>query len=116
MKKTIVFACLLVGAFSLPAFSQQGAGRSAALADSAVDDRIKALEERIIALEGQVRQLKVQQTAQAAPTPAGTSATLTTTPTSAPAVQAQAPEAAGTSAPLPVYGGASAAAKALNPD
>src|SRR5207245_2653041 len=51
-----------------------------------------------------------------APTPAGTSATLTTTPTSAPAVQAQAPEAAGTSAPLPVYGGASAAAKALNPD
>src|SRR5581483_2321695 len=80
-------------------------------ASGAVDARIKALEERIIALEGQVRVLKSQQVAQAAaPAPAPV----------APAPSAPAPtvqvEAAPSAGPLPVYGGASAAAKALNPD
>src|SRR5438067_1307374 len=78
-------------------------------ASGAVDARIKALEERIIALEGQVRVLKSQQAAQAAPTPPATP----TPPAVAPAVQV---EAAPSAAPLPVYGGSSAAAKALNPD
>ncbi|MBZ5627332.1 MAG: TonB-dependent receptor [Acidobacteriia bacterium] len=76
----------------------------AARAQQSQDDRIKALEERIIALEGQVRMLKAQQQ-PAAPAPA--------TPEVAAAPVAS---AAGQAGALPVYGGASAAAKALNPD
>jgi hypothetical protein len=74
----------------------------AARAQQSQEDRIKALEERIIALEGQVRMLKEQP---AAPAPAA--------PDVAAAPVARAVEQAGS---LPVYGGASAAAKALNPD
>ena len=77
-------------------------------ASGAVDARIKALEERIIALEGQVRVLKSQQAAQAAPTPPATP----TPPAAAPAVQV---EAAPSAAPLPVYGGSSAASKTSGP-
>jgi hypothetical protein len=70
-------------------------------------NRMKAMEDRIQALEAEVQSLRSQQ-AQASPTPA----------TPAP-VQAQAPPAAlapGCSQ-LPVYGGASAAAsKVFNPD
>jgi len=116
MKNMIFFSCLLVCALSLPAFNQQSAAPPSTTTDPAVDDRIKALEERIIALEGQVRQLKSQPTAQAASAPAvgGTSVATVTTP---PLVQAQvAPETSAASASLPVYGGASAQAKALNPD
>ena len=116
MKNMIFFSCLLVCALSLPAFSQQSAVPPSTTTDPAVDDRIKALEERIIALEGQVRQLKSQPTAQAASAPAisGTAATTVNNP---PLVQAQvAPETSAASASLPVYGGASAQAKALNPD
>ena len=116
MKNMIFFSCLLVCALSLPAFSQQSAAPPSTTTDPAVDDRIKALEERIIALEGQVRQLKSQPTAQAASAPAisGTAATTVNNP---PLVQAQvAPETSAASASLPVYGGASAQAKALNPD
>jgi hypothetical protein len=75
----------------------------AARAQQSQEDRIKALEERIIALEGQVRMLKDQP--PAAPAPAA--------PEVAAVPVARAAEQAG---PLPVYGGASAAAKALNPD
>ncbi len=80
-------------------------------ASGAVDARIKALEERIIALEGQVRVLKSQQVAQAAAPAAAPVAPAPSAP--APTVQVEAAPSAG---PLPVYGGASAAAKALNPD
>ncbi len=69
------------------------------------EDRIKALEERIIALEGQVRMLK------AAPAPAEAAAQPAAM---APVQPAPAPAEAG--GQLPVYGGATAMAKALNPD
>jgi hypothetical protein len=72
-------------------------------AQQSQEDRIKALEERIIALEGEVRMLKAQPPATAAPA----------APEVAAAPAAGAVEQAGS---LPVYGGASAAAKALNPD
>jgi hypothetical protein len=68
------------------------------------EDRIKALEERIIALEGEVRMLKTQS--QTAAVAAATPAPATATPVGVEQPAAQ----------LPVYGGASAAAKALNPD
>jgi hypothetical protein len=72
------------------------------------EDRIKALEERIIALEGQVRML--QQQAQAAAPPRPTPAA-----EAAPPAQVPFPTVEGTGQ-LPVYGGNTAAAKALNPD
>jgi hypothetical protein len=81
-----------------------------------MEQRIKDLEERIIALEGQVRMLKAAPAAapaQPSPAPGETTAQ----PPVAAAVPAQAPAPA-EAAPgaLPVYGGASASAKALNPD
>ena len=95
------------------------AAQTSAPAQQSQEDRIKALEERIIALEGQVRMLKSQQAQQPAlgtspATPAVTAAPAASTP----------PQATGTpvggsaeqAGQLPVYGGASAAAKALNPD
>jgi hypothetical protein len=73
------------------------------------EDRIKALEERIIALEGEVRMLKQQAPPPAAP---ATTAAVTAAPVAGTPVGGGAEQAG----QLPVYGGASAAAKALNPD
>jgi hypothetical protein len=94
-----------------------------------MEQHIRELEDRIIVLEGQVRLLKQQaaQTQQSAPagaqpgasqqaavSPAQTAATSTASPSQ---TLQGAPTAAGEGgAQLPVYGGASAAAKALNPD
>ena len=97
-----------------------------ARAQESQEDRIKALEERIIALEGQVRVLKQQQTqaAQTAqPAATGAPAAVPAQPAPVGAASESPAQVAGTSiagaasnAQLPVYGGASAAAKALNPD
>jgi len=97
-----------------------------ARAQQSQEDRIKALEERIIALEGQVRVLKQQQTqaAQSAqPAATGAPAAVPAQPAPVGAASESPAQVAGTStagaesnAQLPVYGGASAAAKALNPD
>lgn len=88
----------------------------AAQAQQSQDDRIKALEERIIALEGQVRTLKAQQAQGATAATPATAAPAQAAPVSA-AAETPAPFAGTqTASPLPVYGGASAAAKALNPD
>jgi hypothetical protein len=113
----MILALLSVAA---PAVGQQSA--PAGNADtSALEAHIKELEERIIALEGQVRQLK-SQPAPASPE-AGQSAAATTAAEPAQAVAPQAapiPAQAATAeqggTQLPVYGGASASSKALNPD
>jgi len=111
-----------------PVFAQT---QTAPAAQSA-DDRIKALEERIIALEGQVRMLREQQT-QAAAAPAAPAAAPNAAPVApgatpeqpqqAAAAAAQQPaqlaattESAATAQNLPTYGGQTAASKALNPD
>src|SRR2546430_5053345 len=84
---------------------------------SAMEQRIKDLEERIIALEGQVRMLKptpAAAPAQPAPVPGPTAAQAqVAVPPPAPTPAEAPPVAPGA---LPVYGGASASAKALNPD
>jgi hypothetical protein len=98
-------------------------------------DRFKALEERIVALEAEVRALRAERASAAAtevaaqplapsPEAAPAAATAAVSPVpSAPAgtlPQTAVEAAAGTvgtaAAPLPVYGGATAAAKVLNPD
>src|SRR2546426_4743361 len=105
---------LLAGAAifcALPLYAQQGNSRSLSNAQdtSAMEQRIKDLEERIIALEGQVRLLKSVQAAQAPAQPAAAPAEATVTaaaPLPSPAPQVV-PTTAGS---LPVYGGAGGSA------
>ncbi len=113
---------LLAGAAifcALPLYAQQGNSPSQANVQdtSAMEQRIKDLEERIIALEGQVRMLKSVQAAQAPAQPAAAPAEATAAAAAPAAGAAPAQVAAPTAGPLLVYGGAGgAAAKALNPD
>ena len=87
-----------------------------AAASPSQEERMKALEERIIALEGELRMLKAAQPAQpttaaAVPSPTTEAAAATAVPqVAAPAGSAE------QTGPLPVYGGATGQAKALNPD
>lgn len=97
-----------------------------AQATDQVAAQLKALEERIRALEAEVQALK---SAQAAP-PAGAAPVAPTPPAPAAAVQGTVPAAGPASVPqvtpppgggaltgpLPVYGGAAAMSKVLNPD
>jgi hypothetical protein len=79
---------------------------------AALQQRIRDLEDRLIALEGQVRMLKSAQ-ASSAPTPVAGAASENPAQAPAPPPVTSVTSAGGQ---LPVYGGASAAAKALNPD
>jgi hypothetical protein len=107
MKKVMLLAGATV-LCALPLLAQQSNSPAQANVQdtSAMEQRIKDLEERIIALEGQVRMLKSAQPAPAPEQPAAAA------PGAAPAQLAT--STAGT---LPIYGGAGgSAAKALNPD
>lgn len=92
---------------------------------SAMEQHMKDLEERIIQLEGQVRMLQQQaqtsQPAAAAPAAGAAPASQAAAAESAPAAAGAAQSASlagdqGGGSNLPVYGGSTAAAKALNPD
>jgi hypothetical protein len=91
---------------------------------SPMEQHMKDLEERIIQLEGQVRMLQQQAQTSPAAAPGTTAPTTTqaaaaeTAPGTAAGEAAGAPALAGEQggSNLPVYGGSSAAAKALNPD
>jgi hypothetical protein len=111
---------------SVPAWAQQANTSDASAQNAALEQRIRELEDRVIALEGKIRTMENAQAAQPAqPQPAQPAATAEAgaqapTPTTVPAptpspneAQAGVATAAGQ---LPVYGGSSAAAKALNPD
>ncbi len=110
----IVLGCV----FAIVAVASGQAPAAPEPSQATLEQQVKGLQERIIALEGQVRMLKqAQQTA-----PAGAAAAA---PATAAAPAAVAPQAASPAAPqiagqagaqLPNYGGASALAKALNPD
>jgi hypothetical protein len=101
--------------FAMPLFSQESSKPQAAEQPdmAALLQKIRDLEDRIIAMEGQIRQLKETQVVGQSPAPTGTS---TSAPAAAPPQTAIAP--AGTPSPQPVaLGGAGgSAAKALNPD
>jgi len=104
MKKLILLVVVVVAA--IPLYAQQGSATDTV----ALEQRIKEMEERIIALEGQVRMLKSAPAAPLAGPPAAA------TPPAAAELPAPLPVAPAQSGPLPIYGGASSAAKALNPD
>jgi len=113
MKKLSVLVFVLVGS-ALPGWTQQPANAWAPCCD-AIEQQLKAMEDRLILLEGQVRLLK-EQLAQAHATRAAAGGE-THASAAAPAAATMAATTAGQGGTqLPVYGGASAAAKALNPD
>jgi hypothetical protein len=117
MKKLSVLLCVLLGSV-LPGWTQQPGNASAsAPCCDAIEQQLKAMEDRIILLEGQVRILK-EQLAQAQSSPSSQTAETAGTAAAPVASGGQAMSTAGGEGgvQLPVYGGASAAAKALNPD
>jgi len=129
MKDRMLIAVVTI-LFSTPLFAQQSstsASQASTQDTAALEQRIKDLEERLIALEGQVRMLKSGQAQPAAvpqPQPAGAQPAETAAQ-APPQVAVPAPTPAPTEAQagivtaggqLPIYGGASAASKALNPD
>jgi hypothetical protein len=107
----------------VPSLSQQTAQASPSAADvSALQQKLQDLEDRVVMLEGQIRQLKAQQPAAGAPATAPAAAAA---PATAPGAQTQptvttaqgAAGATSTGAEQVRLGGAGvAAAKALNPD
>jgi len=114
MKKLSVLVCLLLG-WALPGWTQQpGNASTPAPCCDALEQQFKAMEDRMILLEGQVRLLK-EQLAQAQATGAAPGAAAAAS-AAAPAVSASQAIASGEGgAQSSGYGGA-AAAKALNPD
>ncbi len=109
-------AVLLIALLAIGAWAQAAPGVSDS---SATEQKIRDLEDRIIALEGELRTMKSQQAAQAQQN-AGAAAAAGT----APAVTAPNPSPTSPSAnalglqggAVPTIGGAQSNAKALNPD
>jgi hypothetical protein len=127
MKKVIVAS--MAAWFCIPLWGQQANAPDLAAQNAVLEQKVRDLEDRLIALEGKVRTL---QSAPQAPTqPASEAPSAAVPPAEAAAAQAQAQtpaipaatspiqgqsEVVSTGGPLPNYGGASSAAKALNPD
>jgi len=111
MRKHLALCVLLV----TPAAFGQGTPNAAPNDSAALEQKIRDLEDRIVALEGQVRMLKAQPGASAA---AGTPVPAVPTPSSPTSTEAvaQTATAAGPQEPVHLGGAGTAAAKALNPD
>lgn len=92
------------------AYAQQGATASGGQDTAALEQKVRDLEDRLVALEGQVRMLKAQASQAPAPTP----------PTTSTEAALPSPAPAETVAPTPTQvtlgGAGGSAAKALNPD
>jgi hypothetical protein len=130
MKKTIVAGTAVI-LFSIPSWGQQTNTPDAGAQNAAMEQRIRELEDRVIALEGKLRTMQSAQTAQPQPAPEAQAASVAgaagqaapppgnvptvTSPTVTSPNEAQV-QTATSMGPLPNYGGASSAAKALNPD
>jgi len=129
MNKRILVISVL--AFScIPLWGQQANPPDANAQNAALEQRIRDLEDRVISLEGKIRTMQSAQAAPPAqPQPApeapaapnqAPAAAQTAPPTTAPPMPSPNETQSGLANPnsgaVPVYGGSSAAAKALNPD
>jgi len=131
MKETILAMLLIFSSISL--WGQQANAPDLAAQNAALEQKVRDLEERLISLEGKVRMLQSapppSQPAAEGPSAVQPGVAQPTSEAAAGAAQPQAPVVPATTSPvqgqsqvangggaLPVYGGSSAAAKALNPD
>ena len=111
MKKNTIVAAIGVAFLSVPSWAQ--APDTSAQNSAATEQRIRDLEDRVIALEGKIRTMEAAQAQPAAPPSAEAGAQ----PAQVPAAAAAASEAV-VAAPAQQLGssGSAAASKALNPD
>ena len=103
--------------FAVPLLAQQPSSTTSD--NPALEQKIRDLEDRIIALEGQVRLLKAQGGPSAAPASAPATSQPATSAAASPTskeTQAQAAGQAVSQEPVRLGGAGTAAAKALNPD
>jgi hypothetical protein len=129
MKKWMIAVFMAV--FCIPLWGQQPGTPDLAAQNVALEQKVRDLEDRLIALEGKVRMLQSAPPAPVQPAAETQPAAAPSTATGAPAPQAEPqPQAVpsttspiqdqsavvSTGGTLPNYGGASSAAKALNPD
>jgi hypothetical protein len=123
----MIIAATALALWCIPLWAQQtSAPDASAQREAALEQHIRDLEDRVIALEGKIRTMQSAQAAPAQPAavPAAPSAEaaapVPAQPATVPAaVSPNEAQAAGLASPvgqLPNYGGASSAAKALNPD
>ena len=128
MTKTMI-AAIVTSLFCMPLVAQQPSAPDANPQNAALEQRMRELEDRVIALEGKLRTLQAAQAPPVQPQPAPgaqaapgveAAAQSPTQPAAVPAAaspnEAQATGLQNAGGQLPVYGGSSAAAKALNPD
>ena len=112
MKRVIILAgALLLLPGSLAAQQQDPSATK-------MEDRLAALEERVRELEADLRELKAARasTGSVQALPARLILAADSAPSPSPLADAAGPAQAPSASQLPVYGGASSAAKALNPD
>ena len=112
----------------IPVFGQTNAPDANAQSTAALEQHVRELEDRVIALEGKLRNMQSTQSAQppepqpteaaqpATAAQSGVQAPAQTTIPVAPSPNEAQPGVGGTTAQLPVYGGNTGASKALNPD
>lgn len=117
------FLLLLIASTSLtlPAQQPQGSASAQAADDkAAMEKRLRDLEDRVVMLEGELRQFKAQQATPAQPSQPTTAAAPTIPPSAAPQTQVSAEQgAAGATSQaetIRLGGAGGAASKALNPD
>ena len=122
MKKAIAIigATLFCAAFGMPLWGQQTNVSDVNTQNTAaLEQRIRDLEDRVIALEGKIRTMEsaAQPAPKTQPAPTPEAAQVPSQPAAVPAPPSpQLGVNQPTTGQLPVYGGASAAAKVLNPD
>ena len=105
---------------SMPGYAMQSdppQGASAQPDNTVLLQKMRDLEDRVIALEGQIRQMKAQEAPAAPPAPApGNAESNTQAAGPTPQSQPPAPGAFTSGAPVVLGGAGGSAAKALNPD
>jgi hypothetical protein len=122
LKRLYVFVFwIAIAATGATAQQQSSAPAQTADEKAAMEKRLRDLEDRVVMLEGELRQLKAQQGQPAQPGAPATAAAPATAPSAAPQTQATAASqgAAGATSQAETVrlgGAGGAAAKALNPD
>jgi hypothetical protein len=129
MKRSILAGILASLLFCIPLWAQQTNAPDLAAQNAALEQKVRDLEDRLIALEGKVRMLQTTPPARAQPAAEAQPAAAPPAEPTAAQAQPQAPvppaetspvqgqsQVASTGGTLPNYGGSSSAAKALNPD